>query len=443
MLRKLALVLLPACLGASSVLAQGSFNQPRLDSLLTSFEANHRAMGSLTLSQDGKVVYSRAFGQEQAGVPATAATRYRIGSISKLFTATMLMQLVEEGKLKLDAPLATWFPQLPNATRITVDQLLHHRSGLHSFTSDAAYATYMAKPQTQAQMLAIMSKPAPDFEPGAKFEYSNTNYLLLGYIIEKVTGQPYKQVLQKRITSKLGLKETYYGGPIDAKKHEAASFRWSGSAWQPEPETDMSIPGGAGALVSTPTDLTRFIEGLFGGRLVKPATLEQMMVLQDGYGAALMPIPFGTKKGYGHGGVIDAFQSSLIYFPTDKLALAYCQNGSNFPLNDVLIGALSSYYGTPYRLPDLRPATPVALTATDLGPLTGTYTSTQMPLKVTVTAAGNTLLAQATGQQALSLTAKSKTQFTFEPAGIVVDFDADRHTFTLQQGGKSYLFTRE
>ncbi|MBT2556333.1 beta-lactamase family protein [Hymenobacter sp. ISL-91] len=442
MLRKLALVL-PVCFGASSALAQGSFNQPRLDSLLTSLETHHRAMGSLTLSQAGKVVYNRAFGQQQPGVPATPATRYRIGSVSKLFTATMLMQLVEEGKLKLDAPLATWFPQLPNATRITVDQLLHHRSGLHSFTSDAAYATYMNQPQTQAQMLAIMSKPAPDFEPGAKFEYSNTNYVLLGYIVEKVTGQPYKQALQKRITGKLGLKDTYHGGPIDPRQQEAASFIWSGSTWLANPETDMTIPGGAGALVSTPTDLTRFIEGLFGGRLVKPATLQQMMALQDGYGAALTSIPFGTKKGYGHGGLIDAFQSSLIYFPTDKLALAYCQNGNNFPLNDVLIGALASYYGTPYRLPDLRPATPMALTATDLAPLTGTYASTQMPLKVTVTASGTTLIAQATGQPALPLTAKSKTQFTFEPAGIIMDFDADRHTFTLQQGGGRYLFTRE
>ena len=439
MLRKFLSVLVLPLLLAGTALAQSTpaapFNKPRLDSLLTGLEANHRAMGSLTLSQDGKVVYSRAFGQQQPGVPATAATRYRIGSISKLFTATMLMQLVEEGRLKLDAPLATWFPQLPNATRITLDQLLHHRSGLHDFTRDAAYPTYMSQPRTQAQMLTTIGQLTPDFEPGARFEYNNTNYVLLGYILEKAGGQPYAQALQKRISGKLNLKDTYYGGRIDGKKHEAASFKWAGSAWQPEPETDMSIPGGAGALVSTTPDLDRFIEGLFGGKLVKPASLQLMMPLQDNYGMALLMMPFDGKKGYGHNGAIDEFRSTVLYYPTEKLALAYCQNGGNFPLNDVLIGALASYYGKPYRLPDLRPATSVNVAAADLNQLTGTYASTQIPLKITVTASGTTLTAQATGQPALPLTAKSKTQFTFDQAGIMMDFDAAQHTFTLRQGG--------
>ncbi|QNH62624.1 serine hydrolase domain-containing protein [Hymenobacter sediminicola] len=424
--------------------AAAPFNKAKLDSLFTALEANHKLMGSLVLSQNGQVIYSRALGLEQPGGPATPATRYRIGSISKTFTATMVMQLVEEGKLKLDAPIATWFPMMPNATKITVDQLLHHRSGLHNFTDDPAYEQYMTQPKTQAELLAIMAKPAVDFEPGAKFEYSNTNYVLLGYLVEKVTKQPYAKALQKRITGKLKLKDTYYGGRIDGKQHEAASFKWSGTAWQPEPETDMSIPGGAGAIVSTPTDLARFIEGLYAGKLVKPATLQQMQTMQDKYGIGLMTIPFYERKSFGHGGAIDNFRSSLGYYPTEKLTLALCTNGSNgFSGNDLAIGALSSYFGRAYRLPDFTTPPTVSLTAQDISQFTGNYASQQMPLKISVTASGATLMAQATGQGAFPLTARSKTQFVFDAAGIIMDFDAATHTFTLKQGGRKSLFTRE
>ncbi|RSK37305.1 serine hydrolase domain-containing protein [Hymenobacter metallilatus] len=432
----------PAASTTAPAVSGALFNQAKLDSLFTALESNHKLMGSLVLSRGGKVVYSRAIGLEQPGIPATTATRYRVGSISKTFTATLVMQLVEEGQLRLDAPIATWFPMLPNATKLTVDQLLHHRSGLHNFTNDPTYRQYMTQPKTQAEMLAIMARPAVDFEPGAKYAYSNTNYVLLGYLIEKVTKQPYAKVLQQRITGKLKLKDTYYGGRIGSQPHEAASFTWSGTAWQPEPETDMSIPGGAGAIVSTPADLARFMEGLYGGKLVKPATLQQMLTMQDTYGVGLMQMPFYGKQSFGHGGAIDAFRSMVGYFPAEQLTVAYCTNGSTYSPNDMVIGALSSYFGRPYRLPDFTTSA-VTLTAAELAPYLGTYASSQLPLKISVTANGTTLLAQATGQNALPLTAKTNTQFVYEGAGIIMDFDAARHTFTLRQGGGTYLFTRE
>ncbi|QIX61785.1 beta-lactamase family protein [Hymenobacter sp. BT18] len=440
MFRKtLSLLVLPL-LWAGTTLAQ-TLNKPKLDSLLTTLEASHKAMGSLTLVQNGQVIYQRTTGLAQtapAAVPATAGTRYRIGSVSKLITATLVMQLVEEGKLKLDTPLATWFPQLPNAAKITVQQLLMHRSGLHSFTADEAYVQYMTKPKTQAEMLTLMAAPV-EFEPGAKYSYSNTNYVLLGYIVEKVTKQPYAQVLQKRIADKLKLKDTYYGGRIDAKKQEAASYKWNGTSWEAQPETDMSIPGGAGAVVSNSQDLARIMEGLYSGKLVKPATLEQMQAAQDGYGLGLMMLPFAGHKSYGHFGIIDGFRAGLSHFPAEKLTVAYTSN-TPYPTNDVLLGVLSIYFNLPYRLPDFSAAT---LSAADLSPFVGNYASAQMPLKINVTVAGNTLMAQATGQGAFPLTPKSKTQFVYPEAGLQMDFDAAQHTFTLRQAGNTYLFKRE
>ena len=419
-------------------------NTAKLDSLLNGLAVNHKMMGSLALSHDGHVVYSRAFGDAQLTpeISATSTTHYRVGSISKVFTATMIMQLVEEKKLALNTPLATFFPQLPNAATITIDQLLSHRSGLHSLTDDAAYLGYMTKPKTQTELLAIMAAPKADFEPGAKYAYSNTNFILLGYIVEKLTKMPYAQALQKRITAKAGLKDTYYGGKIDSKKQEAQSYETTTSGWKQSAETDMSIPGGAGAVVSTPADLDRFLEALFGGKLVSAASLEQMKTIRDGYGRGLMVIPFGSKRGYGHGGAIDEFQSMTSYFPDDKLAVAVCTNARNSNMNDAMIGVLSIYFGKPYRIPNFA-AAPFAPAPADLDRYAGTYGSTQIPLKIVVTKEGTSLKAQATGQPALTLEAVSKDVFKFDAAGIRMEFDAAKPAFMLKQGGGAFEFTKE
>ncbi|MCA8833389.1 serine hydrolase domain-containing protein [Hymenobacter pini] len=438
----ISFLVLPLLWAGTATAQTATFNKAKLDSLLTVLDANHKLAGSLQLTQNGQVVYSRAIGPEQPNVPATTATRYRIGSISKTFTATLIMQLVEEGKLQLNAPIATWFPDLPNATKITVDQLLHHRSGLGDFTRDPAYGQYMTQPKTQAELLAIIRARPVDFEPGAKYDYNNSNYVLLGYIVEKVTKQSYAQALQKRITGKLGLKDTYYGGRLDGQKHEAASFVWDGTTWQLQRETDMSIPGGAGAITSTPADLTRFMEGLFAGKLVKPATLQQMQQMQDGYGAGMRIVPFDSKQSYGHFGSIDGYRSALTYFPADKLTLAYCGNGisTGYTLSDLLVSTLTIYFNKPFRLPDFRAP---KLEATDLNALVGNYASQQMPLKINVTTSGTTLMAQATGQDAFPLTPKSKTTFVYDAAGLTMEFDAAAHTFMLHQGANHFLFTRQ
>ena len=444
MLNKCASVLLLLSGFSFSGLAQ-TFNKAKLDSLFTALATHDKAMGSLTLSQNGVEVYSRAIGYESLGAttktPATTATRYRVGSVSKMFTATMAFQLIEEGKLALTTPLATYFPELPNAKSITVGNLLNQRSGLHNFTSDPAYLTYLTQPQTQAQMVKLIGQSKPDFEPNAKFAYSNSNYVLLGYIIEKVTKQTYAQALQQRIATKAKLKDTYYGGKIDSKRHESYSYRFAAN-WQPSTETDMSIPGGAGAVVSTPTDLAHFIEALFTGKLVSEKSLTQMKTITDGYGYGLIQFPVGNKRAYGHNGGIDEFSTMLLYFPDDKLAVAYSSNGQAYPVNDILLGVLGIYFGTPYRIPDFK-ATAIKLSATELAQYVGTYASVKIPLKITVSATGNMLQAQATGQPAFPLTPAGKDAFTFDGAGVRMEFAPARYEMLLKQGGASIPFTME
>lgn len=429
------------CLSAGTVTAQ-SFNKAKMDSFFTAIESNNKGMGSIALSKNGRLLYTKAIGNSYINgdtkIHADYATKYRIGSITKMFTATIIFQLIEEGKLTLKTPLDKYFPKVPNAKKITVGNLLNHRSGIHNFTNDSEYLLWNTKPHTQAEMLAIIVKGGSDFVPGSKAEYSNSNFVLLGYIVEKITGHSYKDELQKRIASKIGLTNTYYGGKISSGNHEAYSYTMA-SAWEQESETDMSIPGGAGAILSTPADLDMFIDALFTGKLVKKESLELMKTQTDRYGMGLFQVPLGSKKGYGHTGGIDGFSSSLTYFPDDSLAIAYCNNGAVMATNDIMIGALSIYFNKPYDIPTFKT---VALSAATLNSYAGVYSSAQMPLKITVTVKGNLLYAQATGQGEFPLEAIDETNFQFTQAGIKMSFDATKNEMTLKQGGGSYNFTK-
>jgi CubicO group peptidase (beta-lactamase class C family) len=134
----------------------------------------------------------------------------------------------------------------------------------------------------------------------------------------------------------------------------------------------MSIPGGAGAIVSTPTDLVKFIEALFSLKLVSNTSLSQMKTLTDGFGMGMFQIPFYEKRAYGHNGGIDGFASNLAYFPEEGLAIAYCTNGQAYPMNNILIGVLSIYFNKPYPIPTFN-TTPVSLKTEDLDKYLGVY----------------------------------------------------------------------
>lgn len=417
-----------------------TFNKSKLDSFFVAMNAHDENMGSIAIASNGVLVYQNSIGYSQLNkglkTPATIETKYRIGSISKMFTAVMIFQVIDEGKLSFETPLAGYFPHLPNAQKITIGEMLDHRSGLHNFTSDSLYNTYMGSHKSDAEMIAIFARQKPDFEPDAKAEYSNTNFVLLGYIIEKLTGKTYAEELKKRVTSKIGLANTYYGTKANPARNEAYSYKYTGQ-WTQMPETDMSIPGGAGAIVSTPTDLVKFIDALFAGKLISPANLELMKTMKDNFGMAMIAIPFDDKKGYGHNGGIDGFSSLLAYFPEDKLAVAYTSNGVRYSTNEVVMGALSIYFNRPFAVPEFKTIT---LTTTDLDKYVGKYASSQTSLKIIITKNNTELFAQGTGQMAIPLEAKGGNKFIYD--GITLQFEPTKQDFILTQGGVTRLFTK-
>ena len=417
----------------------------RLDSLLNTLAANDKAMGSLAISQNGVLIYQKAIGHASVTMgmpnPATVKTRYRVGSISKMFTAVMIFQLIEENKLSFNTPLSQFFPQLPNAEKITIGLMLVHRSGLHNYSDDPAYRIYMTIPHAETEMLDIIAATKPDFAPNARAAYSNTNFLLLGYIVEKLSGNTYTEALQQRVASKIGLENTYYGKKTNVANNEAFSFKLNND-WVQQPETDMSNPGGAGAVVSTPADLVKFIDALFNGKLINSQYLDSMKTLKDGYGMAMFRYSFNDHIWYGHTGNIDNFEATLGYFPEDKTAFAYTANGTSvtYPVKDIVNGVLSSYFNKAFTLPVFKTYT---AKAADLENYPGNFSSKQIAMKITVTKNDNVLTARAAGEQAYTLTALSSNQFISEAAGVTLTFDATGNSFLLKHNSEVYKFVRD
>src|SRR5687767_1667692 len=290
-------------------------DKAKLDQFFDRLAQKNKAMGSLTIAKDGNVIYARAIGYSQINPkkPLTAASRFRIGSITKMFTTTMIFQLIEEGKLKLSDTLDKFLPQIPNAQKITIAQILQHRSGIPNVRRERdARVKVSTIPMGKDEMLALLVKGTPDFEPGTRHQYSNSGYWVLGLILEKVTGKPYERALEERVTSKIGLKDTYLTtGNIDVNKNEALTYIHFGGDWKPVSETHPTILFSAGAIVSTPGDMVKFIHALFEGKLVSKESLDQMKMMRDGEGSGMATFTFAGKTLYGHTGGGDNYGAWL------------------------------------------------------------------------------------------------------------------------------------
>ena len=412
-----------------------------LDSLFQILDENNRFMGSLSISENGKVAYSKTIGKAElaSGKSSDNRTKYRIGSISKMFTACLIFQAIEENKLSLTQNINRFFPKITSAKEISIGNLLNHRSGIHNFTNDTSYFNYYTASKSQKEMLEIIQASGSDFKSNSKAEYSNSNYILLSFILEKIYNKSYEELLDIKIIQPQGLKNTYFGKKLELAKNECASYRFSGK-WELEKETNSSVSLGAGGIVSTTEDLLFFISNLFAGKIINTASLEQMTKLEDGYGMGIFPVPFYDKNGFGHTGGIDGFSSFLYIFPEEKISIALTSNGSRFNNNDIAIAALSDCFDKPFTLPSFYA---VELTSADLDKYLGSYANPEIPIKISITKDSLSLIAQATGQPSFTLELIGKDSFEFSPAGVEIQFIPQKNLLILKQGGGEFSFKRE
>jgi D-alanyl-D-alanine carboxypeptidase len=437
-------------LAGISAKAQTHIDIAELDKLFSALEANDRMMGSVTLTQNGKVIYERALGyrsiSEEGRIRSNAETEFRIGSITKVYTAVMIWQLIEEKKLTLDTKLSRFFPQIENADRISIAHLLSHTSGLHDYASGVSYdpndpKAWIFYPQTSGQMLDRLGALKPDFAPGEKEQYSNTNYTLLGYLIESITDSTYGRQLEKRIIRKIGLKRTRYDGGIVAGNNEAASFVWDDGKWNKNYEQELNVAGGAGGIVSTPRELAKFINALADHKLINAKSLNQMTApVSDKFpdsalGLSRFKLPGIDKFALSKQGGIDAFTSDVVYVPEDKFAFALTINGHNYPMAKIFWLVMDICYHRPVEIPTFQP---IELAAEKLQSYEGVFELKGSGVAITVKKDRAGLSAQATAQDSFPLAAIAPTTFADRISGIIIEFsqnpDGSIRQFTLYQG---------
>ncbi|MDI6033740.1 serine hydrolase domain-containing protein [Flavobacterium sp. LB2P84] len=341
-----------------------------------------------------------------------------------------MLKAIEENKISLNQSLDKFFPEIENLKKITIGNLLNHRSGIHDFTNEKSYSSYNTEFKSEKQMIEIIAKGKSDFEPNIKVEYSNSNYIVLSYILEKIYKKSHATILDSKIIKPLGLKNTYFGGKIQIQNSESYSYHFI-NKWDKGTETDLSILMGAGAILSNSTDLNTFIEQLFNGKIISQKSLSVMTTMSDFNGMGMLEFQNFEEKSYGHNGAIDDFQSILSYFPKEKLSVALTSNGLIYPINNVLSCALSCYFNKPFAMPIFNY---VELKPEVLDLYLGQYTSKLIPIKITITKKGNKLLGQVMGQPAFPLEAAAINVFKFEQVGLVLEFDADKKEMILKQG---------
>jgi len=257
--------------------------------------------------------------------PMAAGDRVRVGSVTKTFVATVVLQLVAEHRLSLGDTVARWLPGLvPGGAGITVQQLLQHTSGIYSYTNDPGFQQALAADPTRvwqpAELVRVAMAHPPLFPPGTAFAYSNTDYVLLGLIIQAVTGHPVGQELQARIFHPLGLRHTYYpyADPQLRTPYAHGYLLGQPGATGPVDGTVMSPSwaGAAGAIVSTAADLARFSTALLSGKLLPPAQLRQMMTTIPvpgqgiGYGLGIQSLSLTCGTAWGHQGSFHGYFSN-------------------------------------------------------------------------------------------------------------------------------------
>jgi CubicO group peptidase (beta-lactamase class C family) len=313
----------------------------------------HTSAASIAIARDGEIVYSKGYGQADSAlnVPADAQTIYAIGSVTKQFTAALIMRLVEQGRIALDAKVSQYLPDAPHAAEISVRYLLDQRSGLPDYLGSSDVMSYLFDTRvTPAQLVALVAKKPLDFPPGSKFVYSNTNYVLLGMIVERVTGQSYADYLNQSILAPLQLTSTTYSIPVAAPR-VAVGEQWDDSTKVQEPVARWTsqLAYAAGALNSDVVDLIAWDTAFFGGKVVSPGSVREMTTPPalpstgaDGYAFGWIVGSVYGRTEIWHNGGIPGFAARNAFFPSEHLAIVVLANKIGFDSGPVVREALAA-----------------------------------------------------------------------------------------------------
>lgn len=424
-----------------ATLVAGQDKIPRMEQVIQSFVTAKQFMGAVLVSKDGQTVLDKGYGYANLewSIPNSPDAKFRLGSITKQFTAASILLLEERGKLSAGDPVKKYMPNAPAAwDKITIYNLLTHTSGIPNFTSFPEYHASEATSTTPEQLVARFRDKPLDFQPGEKWSYSNSGYVLLGYLLEKISGQSYKDFVQQNIFKPLGMSDSGYDSNAAIIPHRAYGYSPGPNGPQNTGYIDMTIPFSAGSLYSTTHDLLRWEEGLFGGKVLSAASLKKMTTpFKENYACGLM---VRTVKGHSvieHGGGIEGFNTQLAYYPDEKLILIVLGNLNGSAPDEIAADLAALEHGETVTLPSERKE--ITLSPAIMAKYVGTYQLTPN-FAITFTLEGNQFMTQATNQGKFPLYPESETKFFAKVVNAEVEFfKNDKGEVThmiLYQGGR-------
>ena len=376
----------------------------RLDQVVSSYTKDNAYMGTVLVVEGDNVLLDKGYGMASIEwqIPNAPDVKFRLGSLTKQFTATLILLLQQDGKLSITDPVSKYISNTPPAwDKITIANLLGHTSGIPNFTNDKEFGKWASSPHTPAEELAFFINKPLDFEPGAKFSYSNSNFEVLGDIIEQVSGLPYSENLRRRLFDPLGMKNTGLDTDTLVLPKRAQGYIPGPSGPRVARSESMSVPWAAGSLYSTTGDLLIWEHALFGGKVLNEESLKLMTTPGKGdYGLGIGVTTHNGLKVVEHNGGIEGFNTFLLYVPERRIAIAVLSNINSAAPDQSGTKLLDVVLGNPVILSTERKTVPI--TAADLQKFNGVY-DLSPTFSLTVAATGETLTATPTNQKPLPL----------------------------------------
>jgi CubicO group peptidase (beta-lactamase class C family) len=408
---------------ASNCFAQSA---ERMDDVVQTYVRDKTFMGTVLVARGGEVLLNKGYGSANLEweIPNTPATRFRLGSITKQFTAASILLLEERGKLQLEDPVKKYVPDAPAAwDSITLFNLLTHTSGIPNFTNLPAYRTLKLEDTPVARTLESVHDKPLDSVPGERMSYSNSGYLVLGHVIERITGGSYEKFVTENIFMPLGMKDSGYDS-------NAAIITRRASGYAPSPAgpvnagfIHMSVPHAAGALYSTTEDLLRWEQGLFGGKLISAASLTKMTTpFKSDYALGVVVQTAAGRKVVQHGGGIEGFNTFLAYYPDTRVTVAVLANLNGQAPNQIASKLADLAHGGAVQLTSERKE--ITVPVATLQKYVGTY-EVAPGVNMLMRLADGRLTTQLTGQQQFPVFAESETRFFLKVVDAQVEFFMD------------------
>ncbi|PJJ58620.1 serine hydrolase domain-containing protein [Hymenobacter chitinivorans] len=409
----------------SSLSAKAQISHPKIDSLINAYVAINKFNGSALVVKDGKKIYEKSFGYRNAANKSlnSASSIFPIGSLSKSFTALVVLKLAEEKKLAINDPISNYIPDYPRGSEIQIRHLLSNSSGIYEIFRNPEYVKQLNTNTTfsREDLIAFFKEKPLDFEPGSQFSYSNSGFDLLGIIIEKVTGLSYSEAASKYIFKPLKMNNSGFDFKNLKNANKVVQYSFISKTRQVETKPwNSSLNFSSGGLYSTTNDLLKFYQGLSSFKIVSRETFSQATTPFRGhYGYGWFIDQIHGDRVINHGGNVEGATSYFLMIPEQKIGIILLNNITSTSLEKIGNSMYAALQNMPYSLP--KPKKGIELTATTLLKYTGTFEVSES-YKVKIYEDAHRLFVQVNDANGIPLSAEKEGVFFVNDDDIVLEF---------------------